>query len=496
MFRRSQRSVDFQPTTAVFPNIDVDRIAADLRLKKEGVRRGQKNQPRPDEAGFDLIEGKIVERVEELRRKGLEHYEDNMRVYDDRIARASGTPTDIITATGTAETDFRAEINTWNGILANERSDLRLVGEEFEHFRRENGIARTAHEGGGLLQWFGVSLMILIVESVMNGGFFANAHELGLAGGILTAIVISVVNIGVAAIVAWTSRNFNHRKLGRRFIGALASLCGVAFVPLFNLFVAHFRNAAEAGKPWGEAAGYAIQNIHVNPLGLESIDAWILGLIGMLAAALAGWKTYASGDPYPGYGRVWRKMREARDAYAQRNEDAINAVTETRDKAVDDLKLAISNMEAQISEAVSASRGLVSLRGQLGPFLEQCDLKVNLLLTTYRNANQEKRTTRSPEHFSRDFRFNPFEVKQSPADQIPPNTKAIEELKEDINQAITRIFNACMEAIESFKSLDNMKFNGPAAHALRSDGETSTEAGSGDTAPDHIAIFPGGGARA
>ena len=496
MFGRLRKSDAFGSTTAVFPNIDVDRIAAELRLKKEGVRRGQKNLPKPDEAGFDLLEGKIVERVEELRRKGLEHFEDNVRVYEERIARASGTPADIITATGTAETDFRAEINIWNRILANERSDLRFAGEDFEHFRRENDIARTAHEGGGLLQWFGVSLIILLVESVMNGGFFANAHELGLAGGILTAIVISIVNISVAAIVAWTSRNFNHRKLGRRFIGALAFLCGVAFVPLFNLFVAHFRNAAEAGKPWGEAAGHAIQNIHINPLGLESIDAWILGMIGMLAAALAGWKTYASGDPYPGYGRVWRKMREAREAYAQRNEDAINAVTETRDKAVDDLKLAISNMEAQISEAVSASRGLASLRGQLGPFLEQCDLKVNLLLTTYRNANQEKRTTPSPEHFSRDFHFNPFAIKQSPADQIPLNTKAIEQLKEDINQAIARIFDACMEAIESFKSFDNIKSNGSAVHALQSDGETSTEAGSGNAAPDHIASFPGDGAKA
>ena len=305
-------------------------------------------------------------------------------------------------------------------------------------------------------------------------------HELGLAGGVLTALGISVVNIGDAAIVAWTSRNFNHRRIGRRFVGALAFLWGVAFTPFFNLFVAHFRNAAEAGKPWNEAAGHAIQNIHVNPFGLESIDAWLLGMLGILAAALAGWKTYAAGDPYPDYGRVWRKMYEARVAYAQRVKDAVNTLIETRDKAVDDLKQASDDAKAQIKEAGNASRELTTLRGQLGPFLEQCNQKANLLLTTYRNANQGKRTTPSPKHFSQNFRFDELNmVSQDQVIQNPADATAIQKLNKVIDDATNRLYAECKKAIESFKPIDDIESSALATHELQPD---ETEADNGDGA--------------
>ena len=479
------------PPGQVFPDINVDSIAASLRLEREGSKRGEKNQPVSDEVKLDMIEQEVVDHVAEFRHMGINNFQEHSQVYSDRIARAAGISTNIQTAVGDAETNFMAEINTWNGILANERSDRQLVGEEFEDFRNENRLRRTAHEGGGLLQWFVVSLIILVVESVLNGVFFANAHTLGLLGGVSTAIVISISNIIVAAIVAWTSRNFNHRRFGRKLIGALAFLCGVAFVPVFNLFVAHFRNAAEAGKPWGEAAGHAIQRIQLNPLGLESIDAWILGMVGILAAIVAGWKTYYSGDPYPGYGRVWRKMRNARDAYAQRNEDAISTVIEKRDEAVDALQLASENAKAQIAEAVSASNEMVSLRGQLRSFLEQCNQKVNLLLTIYRNANQEKRTTPTPVHFPEDFYFEPYKTEQPQVSQNPADATAIQQLDKVITEAIDRIYVACKKAIESFKLPDDIESSTLAVEpeSILSGGGTETDDGA---APHHIAPSPGG----
>ena len=456
-FKTKKRGIDPPPPGRVFPDIDVDRIAADLRLEREGSKRGEKNQPASDEVKLDVIEQEVVDHISEFRRMGINYFEEHSQVYADRIARAAGVWAEIQTAVGDAETNFMAEINKWNGTLANERSDLRLVSEEFEEFRKENGLKRTMHEGGGFRQWLGVSFIILVVESVLNGVFFANAHTLGLIGGVSTAVVISISNIIVAAIVVWTSRNFNHRRIGRKFVGALAFLVGMVLVPVLNLGVAHFRNAVEAGEPWDEAAGHAGQRILANPLGLESIDAWILGMVGILAAIVAGWKTYHSGDPYPGYGRVWGKMWNAREAYAQRNVEAINTVIEKRDEAVDALQLASENAKAQIAEAVSASNEMASLRGQLGSFLEQCDQKANLLLTKYRNANQRQRTTPIPECFSKDYFFEPYKTEQTQESQNSADASAIQQLNKVIADAIDRIYTACQEAITSFKPTDGIE---------------------------------------
>lgn len=455
--KRKKRRPDPPSPGKIFPDIDVDRIASDLRLEREGSKRGEKNQPTSDEVNLDVIEQEVVDRVGEFRRMGISNFEEHSQVYADRIAQAARISTDIQTAVGDAETNFMAEINNWNGILANARNDLRLVREEFEDFRKENGLKRTMHGGGGLLQWIAVALSILVLESAMNSYFFAGLLESGYVGGFVFASVISIVNIGVATIAAWASRNSNHCRVWRKLFGIVAFLIGAFFALGFNFFVAHFRNVVEAGEPWKKAAGFAIERLFTNPLGLESIEAWILGMVGVLLAIVAGLKTYHSCDPYPGYGRVWRKMWGARAAYAQRNEEAIKAVTETRNKSVEDLRAASENAQTQIAEAVSASHESASLRNLLGSFLEQCNQKVNLLLVIYRNANGRERAAPDPEHFSKDFSFDPHEITPPQAGLNPVDATAIQELNKDIDDAIGRIYAACENAIASFKPPDDIE---------------------------------------
>lgn len=455
LFRRKKRRLEPPPLGQVFPPIDVDRIAASLRLERQGGKRGEKNQPASDEVNLDLIEQEIVDHVAEFRHMGVNKFEEHIQMHADRIARADGVSSEIQTATGNAKIDFKTEIKNWKNRLDDDEYYLGPIIIELEHFRQENRIIRTLHEAGGFFWWCVWSGSILLLESALNGVFFSKAHELGLIGGIATALGISVINIGVASLSAWVSRNFNHRRIGRKIIGALA-FPGALFLPVFNFFVAHFRNAAEAGKPWDAAASHAIQRLQTDPLGLGSIEAWLLGLLGVLVAAIASWKTYASGDPYPGYGRVWRKNRYAREAYIQSTEDAMSSLSNTRDKAVEELESAISNMEAKCSEAETALNELAVLRNQLVAFLEQCDQKTNLLLTIYRNANRATRTTSSPEHFSSTFRFERYEAEQLPAEQKLLRKETRERLKGDVEQAIKHIFDDCTAAIGSIKPISEI----------------------------------------
>jgi hypothetical protein len=81
-------SSDFVPTSAVFPSIDSEKTARDLKLEDHGKSRGLANQPPSEAKDFDHIETGVIERIEELRRKGLENYETNRRVYNERLTRA------------------------------------------------------------------------------------------------------------------------------------------------------------------------------------------------------------------------------------------------------------------------------------------------------------------------------------------------------------------------------------------------------------------------
>ena len=100
------------PPGQVFPDIDVDRIAAGLHLEREGGKQGEKNQPASDEVNLDLIEQEVIDHVGEFRRMGVNNFEEHTQVYADRIARVAGISTDIQTAVGDAETAFMADIKT------------------------------------------------------------------------------------------------------------------------------------------------------------------------------------------------------------------------------------------------------------------------------------------------------------------------------------------------------------------------------------------------
>lgn len=446
-----------------FPDIDASRIALELDLRNEGARRGRRNLPDADDAGPDEIERAVVDRVGALRRQGLEHSSEHERVYRERIERGHALDAEIQDAANRAETEFRASAVRLNGDLEGKRNFLRDRKVELEIFQREHNIWREAHDGGGLAQWLALSLVIVLLESALNGVFFSNAHEMGLAGGAFTALGISIINVGGASLFGYLIRNFNHDRLWRKLTGFLSFAFVVSFAVSFNVFVANFRDAmTDAQASWDRAAGRAIDAIAAARLP-ESVDAWLLALLGCLATAIAGWKAYGAGDPFPGYGRVWRSWEDAQDDYQDTLIDAVDKLTETRDEASGNLKAAYERVRRDMRDAGRASGELVSLIERHKLFLDDCDAKVNFLLRSYREANRGQRTKPAPGRFGDEFRFPP-----APPPSVPQWIDENERFQKIVREATQRIHDAGAAAI---KAID----------ALQSDETRETRSGAGET---------------
>ena len=447
---RSSGSGSNPTVAAVFPDIDVDRIAADLHLEEEGAQRGARNQPEADTADLDRIEHAIIDRIDQIRNEGLGNFEEHSRSYAGRAVDTGQIDADIRSVANTAETDFDAEVARLRGAIENALDDLGHAERGFDHFCQNNRIYRPAHEGGGWFQWFAVFGLIVTIESVWNGFFFAGAHETGLIGGVSVALGISVVNVGLASVFGRVTQNVNHVRRWKRAIGTLSFLVGAGVALLFNFFVAHLRDAMTK-LVWNEAAGHAFAQVAAVRVP-ESTDAWFLALLGLLAAAFAFWKIYGVDDSYPGYGQVSRKKRKAKEAYDDRLDEAIAVLTETRDKAIQNLDDARASSQTQIRNAARATQELLSLRAQRDPFLAQCDRKANLLLRRYREANRERRNEPPPAHFAKAYKF-------SPVPPLPPLSSKSEvktssgESGAVVNRAAERIHEACKSALDSFKHI-------------------------------------------
>jgi hypothetical protein len=79
----------YRPATTVFLDLNVDRLADDLKLAERGRERGTQNRPPTDAQTMDDVEHQLIERVEAHKQDAHTLYLDHLHTYDERITALS-----------------------------------------------------------------------------------------------------------------------------------------------------------------------------------------------------------------------------------------------------------------------------------------------------------------------------------------------------------------------------------------------------------------------
>jgi len=457
------RSDAFVPTAAVFPPIDADRLAADLSLVKEGQARGARSSPRADEDALDAIEARIVERVGDLRRKGIDTYAENIKVYGARLARAADAREEVELAASQARGDFQSAVAVWQARMAAPSAKVTDAIASLRRFRDEHRISHVAREAS-LMSWLLVVVAVLVIESAANAFLFSRAMSQGFVGGMAVAGFISAVNIAIAALATYFGRNLNHRRFHWKLFGLVAAVIGIVLCLAFNLGVAHLRDALEEGLGLEEALARSWETAWHGPLALRSLLSAVLMLLGIISAILVGLKTYHTIDVYPGYPDVYAMVNRARHDYAATLNDAVATLEDRRNEAISGLRDANQQMRTWIREAVDALYGQTSLRSELDRFIEHCDTKANSLLALYRDANRAARpageegaASPAPPHFDTPYVF-PEMLMPRPADEVRDDATAEQRrVSELVSGAIADIERAYSDSIAAYPTIADLE---------------------------------------
>lgn len=458
--RRIFRSDALSTGTAVFPDIDERRIASDLKLAETGRERGRQNQPPADALSLDGQELAAIAEIEKLRRAGLENYEQNKRIYTDRLGRAEEARREVTSGSDRARGDFLATVHLEHSSLVDAH---RRVTDAYAHllrFRERHDLVRPS-EPSRILPLIALVIFFLLAEGLLNAGLLGAAVEMGLLGGMLLAIIIAVANIAVSGIFGWQIRWVNRASLLGKLRGLLTLACFVGFALAFNLVVGHLRDALPGAPNIEDAARAAFAAFVAAPHGVQSAMSWLLVLIGLVVSVGTAFKTYHSFDPYPGYAKVEEMMSAARARYNDELRTAIEELTEKRDDAVDALNEGRDLINASIREGVDAAQGQSALRAHLTSFLEQCNIKVNLLLTLYRDANRAARSEPAPAHFDREYRFEEYREESIGKTAVSAAEKERREIGKIVDAAIAAIGMEYDAAIRSFPKVDDLERRSP-----------------------------------
>jgi len=131
---------EFIAATAVFPEIDRNRIAKDLQLADEGKARGLSDRPESDAKVLDHVEQQVISKVEDLRRRGLENYEQFRRVYSERLSRATSARMEVERSARHASSRFKQNLIAYRARMVAPQNRLQDAYAYREQFRRENKL--------------------------------------------------------------------------------------------------------------------------------------------------------------------------------------------------------------------------------------------------------------------------------------------------------------------------------------------------------------------
>jgi len=373
------------------------------KILREAHAHGRENYPPRDENGLTPIEQEIIDRCEE-RISALRRYAERQlhrSAAEFRKYELTAVDLDI---KGAAE-EAAHKIALLRGATKDNLLQSRLVERdrfrELSHFKAENNLSRSALYPQSRLLAISLLLAIIVGEAVLNARLFATVDVLGLLGGWLQALIVSVMNILPSFLVGIVAlRNLHHRRMWRRCTAFLAALASAIVLVGYNLVVAHFRVVLSIDPD--NAAERAIPHFTANPWDITAtMDAVLLFALGLFAAACAMLDGYCLvDDRYPGYGTIDRRYRAALAAYGRIK----HAFRRDIERIVSKIHHTINRRLKKLHKKVEAGVTIIN-KGAL----TLCEAEVcaahgahvaHRLLAAYREANMRIRTISPPAYFS------------------------------------------------------------------------------------------------
>jgi hypothetical protein len=445
------------PSVLQFKLIDTDGMAKRMRLTERALVRGQANHPATAEESLDSVEQEIVGEISGEGKTCHSTYLDHQKTYADRANHLGihGLTFQLRAAADDLRTHFARELHTGKDELYAAKRHLQSCETELSAFKTAHRLTRPPRDQHSPVLSWGFIVLILALESLMNGYFLAKGSMFGFAGGVFTALIIAAINVLIGlvfgrAVFPW----LGYKNIIVRSLAVLASLLYLACAVGFNLAVAHYRDAV-AADPLG-ASVFAYHSLVADPFGIHDLECWALFLLGMFFSFGAAVDGYWLDDAYPGYGRRARQARQAIDDYADLKDELLGrleALKRTAETKMDDT---VHSIGARQTEADVIATQSVALRDALLEHFAHLEAAGNTLLRVYRDENARTRTMPAPAHFDVPWRY---------AYPSPDAAVYINKNRETTEQAV----RTAMEAAPGFREAMNAAYADAMAEYKRID---------------------------
>ena len=451
----------YRPTTEIFLDLNVNRVADNLNLAVNGGERGAENRPSADAETFDDVEHQVVEFVETHKQDAHSIYLEHLHTYDERLTALNFEERFAIIQQAAPESvgEFRAEAALGRDELFSLRRRLYDSEQERDDFRRRHKLARPARlssQGKTLLK-VGILAVLFVIEVIINGNFLAKSNPQGLLGGAVQAVSFAALNIIASFLCGLVPiRLVNRRNFFLKLIGLLSAIAYLAFAIGLNLTLAHLREIPPAVN--GDVGQEVMIQLLKTPLVLNDIISWVFFGIGFIFSLVAMTDGLLFTDPYFGYASLEQRCNEARAQYTEGKAELIERLREIRDAASEAMNGAARDLSVRRGEFDSIIQARGRLAQRFAEHQNHIERSCRALLAIYREANRKARTTPAPAYFARPYSMDRIVYVGTDRDETARDQlrQSILEAQDILNRQIQAIHEAFDEAVRSYREIDDL----------------------------------------
>ena len=457
---------DYKINTELFGSLDAVKVAKELDLEKIGAEKGSKNLPNQTSQIPDEVESQISERIDAARVKANEIAENQIQTYSDRISNLDfeGHFSQLRQVGPLVINEIQTETQNSLNEMNIRRKKYLDIENEYKHFRSTNGLDnRTAKLTSPAHNFVRVLILVLMiaVETVLNGSFLAKNNAAGILGGSLDAFTFAFINIGFSVLLTvFLIKQISRPGIIFKIVGLIGVAAWFCVVMTINLGLAHFRETS--GAFLDGAGNQVVQRLIERPFNLEELKSWVLFGVGTLFAAITLADVITFSDIFPGYTKVQEKWDNEQDEYKAEFENLLENITSIKDEYHDNLSKIGEDLtirQQELDKIISGKNRLVALYSSNN---EQLQRSADVLFSAYFESNKSKRTEPAPKRYDIHYRLKPLELSSGEnfsSRETKQIKKKIAEAKNLLDGQISDVLAEVSQAITQLRNLDELNIS-------------------------------------
>jgi hypothetical protein len=378
------------------------RLPKEHRVVAQAHADGSENLPESSDPTPNAIQTQIVEKSEQSITALRAQAQDRLERCQRELERHELTPVDL-DITGPADEATHTFVlirGSTRDLLIERRVVEREMYQELRYFKADHCLYRSAFYLPSRTLACALLLTVIVGEALLNAKLFASVDPMGLLGGWLQALIISVLNVLPSFLVGiLVLRNLHHVRLWRRFLATNFLLIYTALIIAYNLLVAHYRIALSLDP--ARALELATPSLFYAPFligtNLEALMLFLLGLFASVIAMLDGYTLFD--DRYPGFGKIDRRYREKLKSYDEAKRQFRHDIEAVVTKASRVMDRRLLKLQRKVNVATKVMSTGMQCLSRTQEEADQIARECERLLRVYREENKRVRSTPAPPHF-------------------------------------------------------------------------------------------------